>query len=91
MEQSLINIFSEISWNTANCYYENFSLNGKLGRETPSEIVLISRLHPALQKLNEEIYNAGMMNGYHKMQTPLCFSRTAQDLFSHVVNESVKI
>lgn len=55
VEQPSIELFSDLTWETSNCFYEAFGSNGTIGRETPSEVVLVSRLRPALQKLNPEL------------------------------------
>ncbi|MBU1299977.1 MAG: type I restriction endonuclease subunit R [Bacteroidetes bacterium] len=55
IEQPAINCFSNLNWFPTNCFYESFGSNGSLGRETPSEAVLVSHLRPALQKLNPEL------------------------------------
>lgn len=63
IEQPTIDLLKQIGWVTANCYEEWFGINKKdesstrlyNGRETPSEVVLVSRLQPALQKLNKEL------------------------------------
>ncbi|HEX6190234.1 MAG TPA: type I restriction endonuclease subunit R, partial [Pyrinomonadaceae bacterium] len=39
----------------ANCYHETFGKHGFLGRETAAEVVLSSRLRPALRKLNPDL------------------------------------
>jgi type I restriction enzyme, R subunit len=52
IEQPAIALFEELSWGTANCFEEKFGLGGTLGRETSSEVVLLSRLQPALNCLN---------------------------------------
>ena len=53
IEQPTIRLFGDIGWETANCFQE-FDLPGgsPLGRETPLRLVLVSKLRPALQKLN---------------------------------------
>ncbi len=70
VEQPAIASFEELGWETANCFNESFvdspsSLyllpggEGKaeifLGRETRAEVVLVSRLRPALEKLNPNL------------------------------------
>jgi type I restriction enzyme R subunit len=55
VEQPAIDLFSQLGWETANCWGERFGDNGTLGRETPNEVVLISRLRPALQRLNPNL------------------------------------
>ncbi len=44
IEQPAIALFSEVGWQTANCFYEKFGANGTLGRETTNEVVLLPRL-----------------------------------------------
>ncbi|MBA4313268.1 MAG: DEAD/DEAH box helicase [Chlorobiaceae bacterium] len=55
VEAPAIALFDEIRWKTGDYFFEAFGPNGTLGRETPSEVVLVSRLRPALQKLNREL------------------------------------
>jgi type I restriction enzyme R subunit len=53
IEQPAIRFFKDVlRWEIVNCYEETFGENGLLGREHRGEVVLISRLLPALQKLN---------------------------------------
>jgi type I restriction enzyme R subunit len=55
VEQPAIALFAELGWGTANCFDETLGPQGMLGRETSSEVVLLSRLRPALEKLNPEL------------------------------------
>src|SRR6266403_2024914 len=55
VEQPAIELFKELGWDGANCYHEAFGKNGFLGRETAAEVVLTSRLRPALVKLNSNL------------------------------------
>jgi type I restriction enzyme R subunit len=56
IEQPAIAMFGELHWETANCFHEFEQAGGSpLGRETPSEVVLVSRLRPALEKLNPDL------------------------------------
>lgn len=52
IEQPAIALFNQMGWETANVYHETFGASGTLGRETDQEVVLISQLLPAMQKLN---------------------------------------
>ena len=52
IEQPTINLLAEMGWETLNCYSEFDRGNSPLGREAKSEVVLTSRLQPALQRLN---------------------------------------
>jgi len=58
VEQPPIALFAELGWETANCYNETFGPKGTLGRETRSKVVLISRLMPAMQRLNPFLLEA---------------------------------
>ena len=55
VEQPAIELFKELGWEAANCYHETFGTKGLLGRETAAEVVLTSRLRPALVKLNPDL------------------------------------
>lgn len=55
VEQPAIALFAELGWETSNCFYERFGQDGTLGRETPTEIVLVSRLSPTLERLNPDL------------------------------------
>src|SRR6266568_3761376 len=55
VEQPAIELFTDLGWEAANCYHETFGKNGFLGRETAAEVVITSRLRPALVKLNPEL------------------------------------
>ncbi|MGI8732500.1 MAG: type I restriction endonuclease subunit R [Pyrinomonadaceae bacterium] len=55
VEQPAIELFKELGWQVANCYQETFGPNGSLGRETAAEVVLVSRLRPALERLNPDL------------------------------------
>jgi type I restriction enzyme R subunit len=55
LELSTIALFEKLGYTTANCYNEWVSGTSNLGRETRSEVVLISKLQPALEKLNPHL------------------------------------
>ena len=60
IEQPAIRLFKDVlEWQTVNCYDETFGAGkdvagnvSTLGREHRGEVVLVSRLRPALEKLN---------------------------------------
>ena len=52
VEQPAIGLFAELGWKTVSALEEIFGANGTLGRKTPSEMVLVSPLHAALERLN---------------------------------------
>jgi type I restriction enzyme R subunit len=52
IEQPAIALFGQLGWQTLNCYDEKLGTGGTLGRDTRAEVVLVSRLRPALERLN---------------------------------------
>jgi type I restriction enzyme R subunit len=52
VERPAIRLFSELGWETVSAMEETFGPKGTLGRETPGEAVLLSRLRAALERLN---------------------------------------
>ena len=55
LELDTIALFEKLGYTTANCYNEWISGTSNLGRETRSEVVLISKLRLALEKLNPHL------------------------------------
>jgi type I restriction enzyme R subunit len=56
VEQPAIELFGSLKWESANCFHEFEQAGGSpLGRETPAEVVLVSRLRTALEKLNRDL------------------------------------
>src|SRR5947207_535302 len=52
VEQPAIGLFAELGWTTVSALEETFSATGTLLRETKGEVVLVSRLRAALERLN---------------------------------------
>lgn len=52
MEEPAVGLFDQLGWVSKSCFYEDFGQSGTLSRETPSKVVLVSRLRPALERLN---------------------------------------
>ena len=52
VEQPAIGLFAGLGWFAVSALDEIFGASGTLGRETPSEVVLESRLRAALERLN---------------------------------------
>src|SRR6266496_1513870 len=52
VEQPAIALFAELGWQTVSAMEETFGATGTLQRETKSEVVLVSRLRAALERLN---------------------------------------
>ena len=56
VEQPTIELFSELEYETANCFYEKIGTSGStLGRETTAEVILLPKLRSALWKLNPDL------------------------------------
>ncbi len=52
VEQPAIRLFAELGWTTVSALEETLGGSGTLQRETPGEVVLVSRLRAALEKLS---------------------------------------
>ena len=52
VEQPAIGLFAELGWQTVSALEETFAATGTLLRETKGEVVLVSRLRAALERLN---------------------------------------
>lgn len=52
IEQPAIEVFKSIDYSHKNCFDETFGTDSTLGRDNKSQVVLISKLFPALRKLN---------------------------------------
>jgi type I restriction enzyme R subunit len=52
VEQPAIGLFAELGWQTVSALEETFGPTGTLQRETKGEVVLVSRLRAALERLN---------------------------------------
>lgn len=55
LQQLCIEIFQSLGYEYQNCYHETFGKPGTLGRETPSDVVLISRLKHSLIAQNPSV------------------------------------
>ena len=55
VEQPAIGLFAELGWTTVSALDETFGENGTLLRETKGEVVLVSRLREALERLNPSL------------------------------------
>jgi len=52
VEQPAIGMFAELGWGTVSAMEETFGPTGTLLRETKGDVVLVSRLRAALERLN---------------------------------------
>ena len=56
LENAAIDLFKQLGWTTANCFNEIVGkTNSTLGRQTKDEVVLVSKLLPALKSLNQTL------------------------------------
>ena len=55
IERPAIALFKSLGYAFQNCFYETFGENGTLGRETPSDVVLVRHLRNALSELNPDL------------------------------------
>lgn len=55
VEQPAIGLFASLGWETVSALEEVLGIDGTLGRETRSEVVLVSRLSAALERLNPSL------------------------------------
>src|SRR5438034_10971229 len=60
VEHPTILLFEELRWRLAIGHDETFGPDGKFGRETPSDVVLVRHLRAALQKLNPGVPSEGI-------------------------------
>jgi type I restriction enzyme R subunit len=55
VEQPAIELFQSLGYEHQNCFNEKFGETGTLGKETPSDVVLVPRLKSALFRLNPDL------------------------------------
>jgi hypothetical protein len=55
IETPTLALLKDLGWENANCLNGSFGAEGTLGRKTSSEVVLLSRLRPALERFNPEL------------------------------------
>lgn len=58
IEQPAIELFKRLGWQHLCAYEESYASGGMLGRDNRSEVVLVSRLRPALQRINHRFVPA---------------------------------
>lgn len=56
IEQPTIDLFEELGYEIANCFYESVGPFSTLGRQTTQEVVLIPQLREALRSLNPDLH-----------------------------------
>lgn len=96
VEQPAIELFSYLGWETSDCFHEFEEAGGSpLGRETKSEVVLISRLRPALEKLNPDIPSEPIQQAINELvrdrslMTPVNANREVYQLIKNGIKVKV--
>ena len=94
IEQPAIEFFKSFDWNFINCFDEfDLPSAGPLGRETKSEVVLVSRLRPALQKLNSEASKEDIERAIEELtkdRSSLSLVNANRDIYQ-LLKEGIKI
>ena len=82
IEQPAIGLLVELGWERLDCFDEFSRVGGSpLGRETKSEVVLTSRLRPALKRLNPDASDAAVDAAIEELVRPRsALSPTAANL-----------
>ena len=55
LEHATMDLFETLGYTVQDCYDEKLGEGGTLGRETRAEVVLVSKLRPALEQLNPDL------------------------------------
>ena len=77
IEQPAIGLLVDLGWERSDCFDEFSQVGGSpLGRETKSEVVLTSRLRPALRRLNPDASDTAVDAAIEELTRP----RTAMSL-----------
>lgn len=71
IEQPAIELFKSLSYDYQNCYHETFGKSGTLGRETPSDVALISRLKQSLIAFNPSVSSEAIVLSIKKLTRDL--------------------
>lgn len=94
VEQPAIELFETLDWEAQNCFFEIMGVDGTLGRETRSDVVLVRRLLPALAKLNPGLPNEALMLAIEELtkdrslMIPVQANREIYDLIKNGVKVS---
>lgn len=89
VESPAVELFKELSYETFNCFNETYGSNGTLGRKTSGEVVLISRLRFALEKLNSEADSEAIDQAIEKLikdRSTLDPVRANQEIYKMIKN-----
>mgnify|MGYP001321862827 CR=1 FL=1 len=67
VEQPAVELFRDLDWSTVSAMEEVFGPGGSLGRESPGEVVLVTRLRAALEKLNPALPPEAISNAIDEL------------------------
>ena len=93
LELDTIALFQQLGYTTANCYNEWISGTSNLGRETKSEVVLISKLQPALEKLNPHLPKPAITLAIEQLirdRNALTFANANREIYN-LLKDRVKV
>ncbi|MEG3876700.1 type I restriction endonuclease subunit R [Microcoleus sp. herbarium7] len=93
LELETIALFEQLGYTTANCYNEWNSGTSRLGRETRSDVVLISKLRPALEKLNPHLPQQAINLAIEELtrdRNVLTLANANQEIYNHI-KDRVKV
>ena len=93
VEQPAIYLFSDLGWQTKNCFRETFGTGGTLGRETSSEVVLVNQLRSALHRLNPGISGEALnlaIDALTQDRSTMSPAKANQEVY-HLLKDGVKV
>ncbi len=93
VEQPAIALFTDLGWQTADCFSETFGADGMLGRETAGEVVLTSRLRPALERLNQGLPASAFDLATEELtrdRSAMSLARANNEVY-HLIKDGVKV
>lgn len=93
LELETIALFQQLSYTTTNCYNEWNSGTSRLGRETRSDVVLISKLRPALEKLNPHLPQQAITLALEELtrdRSTLSLANANREIYNHI-KDRVKV
>ena len=93
LELETIALFQKLGYTTANCYSEWTSGTSTLGRETKSDVVLTSKLCPALEKLNPHLPEQAIAPAIEELtrdRGTLSLVNANRDIYNHL-KDGIKV
>src|SRR5688500_11868900 len=95
VEYPAIQLFAEMGWQTISASDEVVGLTGTLGRETTADVVLVSRLRTALNRLNPTVPPEALANAIESltrnrsMMSGVAANRQVYELLKNGIQVSV--